>query len=123
MYRPTVRYDDAFKDYVDSLFHATYLDRNQIHRLGLFLLGQTEQGRRLLTSHLKKDVPLPSPTWTINDHGLWMFQTWLDREEGEKGETSYATQKEVTSNDKGTRHKGEICQTKTSDGTIRLFIS
>ncbi len=38
MYRPTVRYDDVFKEYIDSLFHATHLDRNQIIRAALFQL-------------------------------------------------------------------------------------
>jgi len=36
LYRPTVRYDDLFKTYVDQVFKSTTLDRNQIIRLALF---------------------------------------------------------------------------------------
>jgi hypothetical protein len=69
MYRPTVRYDDKFKDYVEGLFHSTSLDRNQIIRLGLFLLGHTKEGRDVL-QHFASS-PLPKPNWNKNDMVLW----------------------------------------------------
>lgn len=84
MYRPTVRYDDVYKEYVDKLFQATSLDRSQIIRMGLFLLGHTSEGKALLKAHLKKDVPLPSPAWGPDDHGAWRTQTWV-RERGGGG--------------------------------------
>ncbi|NGY76296.1 hypothetical protein F6Y02_07940 (plasmid) [Bacillus megaterium] len=34
-YRPTVRYHSIYRTYVDSLFQATELDRNQIMRCAL----------------------------------------------------------------------------------------
>jgi hypothetical protein len=68
-YRPTVRYDDIFKDYVDELFTATTLDRNQIIRLGLFLLGHTKEGKDVLTFFSKS--PLPDPKWNKNNMVLW----------------------------------------------------
>jgi hypothetical protein len=68
-YRPTVRYDDIFKDYVDDLFNATNLDRNQIIRLGLFLLGHTKEGRDVLNYF--SSSPLPEPKWNKNNTVLW----------------------------------------------------
>jgi len=61
MYRPTVRYDDIFREYVDSLFHATNLDCNQILRAAFFAAAHSEKFQNLLQPHQKKDVPLPSP--------------------------------------------------------------
>ncbi len=82
MYRPTVRYDDRFRDYMKDLFHATNLDRNQIFRLSLFLLGHTQEGKDFLSQHLKQGCPLPLPKWGISDHGLVM-DSWVDTlEEG-----------------------------------------
>lgn len=69
VYRPTVRYDDSFKEYVDSLFHSTTLDRNQIMRLALFLLGHTKEGKDVL-NHFATST-LPSPKWTVNDMVVW----------------------------------------------------
>ena len=69
MYRPTVRYSDEFKDYVDRLFHDTSLDRNQIIRLALFVLGHSKEGKEILD--LYSTSSLPSPSWTVSTHGLW----------------------------------------------------
>lgn len=81
VYRPTVRFDDSYKGYVEELFHATHLDRNQIHRLALFLLGFTHEGKEILEHFKKPDVTLPSPPWkSIGDYGVWLEQTWEDRE-------------------------------------------
>jgi hypothetical protein len=71
VYRPTVRYDNRFRDYVNDLFQATTLDRNQIMRLALFLLGHTKEGKEILTLHLKKNSSLPSPNWSPQHGGLW----------------------------------------------------
>lgn len=73
-YRPTVRYDVRFKDYVDSIFHATNLDRNQIMRLALYVLGHTSEGNRIL-EEFAKDVktPPPLPSWELlEDWELWL---------------------------------------------------
>ncbi|MEH6947703.1 hypothetical protein V7068_11650 [Bacillus sp. JJ634] len=75
MYRPTVRYDDVFKEYIDSLFHATHLDRNQIIRAALFAAAYSKEFLNLLTEHKKKDVPLPPPLWERTQHGYWMEQS------------------------------------------------
>jgi hypothetical protein len=74
MYRPTVRYADIFKEYIDSLFHATHLDRNQLIRGALFAAAYSQEFRELLTEYKKKDVPLPSPLWKSTQHRYWMEQ-------------------------------------------------
>lgn len=71
MYRPTVRYDDIFRDYVDELFHATNLDRNQIIRAALFTAAHTQEFRQLLEPSLKGDVLIPSPTWRLDQPEYW----------------------------------------------------
>lgn len=74
VYRPTVRYADIFLDYVDSVFHATTLDRNQIIRGALFSAALSVEFHKLLESYKKKDVPLPSPLWSLDQHEIWLEQ-------------------------------------------------
>ena len=74
MYRPTVRYDDVFKQYVDDLFRATDLDRNQIIRGALFAAAHSKEFHRLLEEHKRKDVPLPHPSWQLSDNHYWKEQ-------------------------------------------------
>lgn len=84
MYRPTVRYDDIFREYVDTLFHATDLDRNQIIRAALFAAAHSKEFRNLLEPYKKKDVPLPSPLWKLEQQCFWLEQRpKLDRLDGE----------------------------------------
>ncbi len=72
MYRPTVRYHDIYRRYVDSLFKATTLDRNQIFRLALFTAAHNPDFITLLKEYKRKDVPLPSPQWSHFMDGLWL---------------------------------------------------
>jgi hypothetical protein len=81
MYRPTVRYSDIYKQYVDSLFHATSLDRNQIIRAALFTAAFSEEFLNIINKYKKKDVPLPSPSWQLDKTELWMEQNPTRREE------------------------------------------
>jgi hypothetical protein len=75
MYRPTVRYDDVFKDYINNLFHATHLDRNQLIRGALFAAAYSKEFQTLLRPYQKKDVPLPSPPWKATQQRFWMEQS------------------------------------------------
>lgn len=84
MYRPTVRYDDIFREYVDTLFHATNLDRNQIIRAALFAAAYSKEFRNLLEPYKKKDVPLPSPLWKLEQQCFWLEQR--PRLDGEIGD-------------------------------------
>jgi hypothetical protein len=74
MYRPTVRYDDIFREYVDTLFYATSLDRNQIIRAALFAAAYSKEFQNLLEPYKKKDVPLPSPLWKLEQQCFWLEQ-------------------------------------------------
>jgi hypothetical protein len=83
MYRPTVRMDDRYEEYVNLIFRATpnEIDRNKILRLMMFAAPfsgffQSEVSRLLLP-----DVLLPSPPWSRSDSDLWR----LSEAPGEQG--------------------------------------
>ncbi|SMQ86643.1 hypothetical protein SAMN05444673_6642 [Bacillus sp. OV166] len=42
-YRPTIRYPDVYKDYVEKVFQATTLDRNQIIRFALYVAAHSDE--------------------------------------------------------------------------------
>lgn len=102
MYRPTVRYDAAYKSYIDDLFRATTLDRNQLIRLALFTAAHSEDYLRILNRYKKKDVSLPSPAWSADQHGYWTEQTYsaIEGSEDVNGRT-----------DEG--RKGTVCLNET----------
>ncbi|MEL3973064.1 hypothetical protein AAEO50_12330 [Rossellomorea oryzaecorticis] len=70
LYRPTVRYSDVYRAYVDDLFHATTLDRNQIIRAALFVAGHSKEFNEILKDYKKGDVPTPS--WSLSERALWL---------------------------------------------------
>ncbi|GAE27117.1 hypothetical protein JCM9140_3233 [Halalkalibacter wakoensis JCM 9140] len=74
MYRPTVRYDDAYKQYVENVFNSTHLDKSQIIRAALFIAGHTEQFSRIVEPYLKKGMSLPVPLWSEGQDELWLNQ-------------------------------------------------
>lgn len=74
MYRPTVRYSDVYRTYVDKMFHATTLDRNQIIRCALFTAAHNPSFLKLMEQYKRSDVPLPSSLWPSDNHDLWMGQ-------------------------------------------------
>lgn len=74
MYRPTIRYSDIFREYVDLAFHATHLDRNQIIRGALFVAAQTSEFHELLAPYKKQDVSLPASLWERDQHDYWLEQ-------------------------------------------------
>ena len=116
VYRPTVRYDDVYKKYVDDLFQATELDRNQIMRLGLFLLGHTEEGTQILKDHAT--TSLPSPPWSKDSKELWLAQVWLD-EYKERDVKPVAKEGRHESE----RREGSVQTVKFNNtGGIKLFI-
>ncbi|PEI51127.1 hypothetical protein [Priestia aryabhattai] len=73
-YRPTVRYHSMYRTYVDSLFQATKLDRNQIMRCALFTAAHNPVFLALMNQYKMSDVPLPSSPWQPSSHPLWMEQ-------------------------------------------------
>ncbi|KYG33440.1 hypothetical protein AZF06_21590 [Priestia endophytica] len=80
-YRPTIRCHQVFEEYVDELFHATYLDRNQIIRCSLF----TSAHSPLFLSKLefyKSSSSLPSPMWEPKQDLLWLERSPFISREG-----------------------------------------
>ena len=59
VYRPTVRYSDVYKTYVDSVFKSTR-HRNQIIRLALFVAAHSEEYKSILEKYKHTDVSLPT---------------------------------------------------------------
>jgi hypothetical protein len=74
VYRPTVRYDDLYKEYVDNVFSSTHLSRNQIIRAALFIAGHTEQFSKIIEPYLKRGMSLPAPLWSKDNDDLWYEQ-------------------------------------------------
>lgn len=70
-YRPTVRYSEIFRTYVNDVFHATTLDRNQIIRAALFSAALSPQFNQLLEKYRKPGVQLPSPKWNASQNSYW----------------------------------------------------
>ncbi|MBT2281671.1 hypothetical protein J7E51_27845 [Priestia megaterium] len=99
MYRPTVRYSDIYRTYIDDIFKATSLDRNQIFRLALFTAAYNPRFIELLEQHQKKDVPLPSPQWTHSMHHIWLEQD-IDIKEGESNNDYIERERETSSSSK-----------------------
>lgn len=83
MYRPTVRYSGTYRDYINSLFHATTLDRNQILRFALHAAAHSTDFQQTISKYKKGDVPLPLPAWNLDSTGLWMENTQQSEERGE----------------------------------------
>ncbi|WP_155010692.1 hypothetical protein [Priestia megaterium] len=81
-YRPTVRYHSMYRTYVDSLFQATKLDRNQIMRCALFTAAHNPVFLALMKQYKMSDVPLPSSPWQPSSHPLWMEQEPNIKEKG-----------------------------------------
>ncbi|WP_339147620.1 hypothetical protein [Sutcliffiella sp. BMC8] len=79
VYRPTVRYHDVFRKYVDDVFKVTSLDRNQIIRAALFTAAYSPQFHQLMKPYFydqeeRADVPLPEPKWSLREAKYWLEQ-------------------------------------------------
>lgn len=126
MYRPTVRYDDVYKEYVDQVFRSTTLDRNQIIRAALFTAAHSTEFHKLLEPYKRKDVPTPSPIWDRNDHALWLEQCPSNREEGRDvndGQHEVSTGEQIQKEQRkqqlvqGERRTGEV---RKENGTLKI---
>lgn len=127
MYRPTVRYNPIFKDYVEELFQGTELDRNQIFRLALFLLGHTKEGRDVL-KQFSKDASLPSPKWEQNHQWLWMENTMqqtseVGASELNEGGTSHVQRESIQGSVREVpRQAGQVHHGEIDTGGIRITV-
>lgn len=117
VYRPTVRYDERYREYVEELFKATNLDRNQIMRLALFLLGHSEEGKKVLSNYLKKGSSLPSPSWSKNHTVVWLEKTIEELPEGETSEEDVKSEpiKIIDNRGVGRRVQGECLERSTGE--------
>ena len=99
MYRPTVRYNNVYRTYVDDIFKATSLDRNQIFRLALFTAAYNPKFIEMLEQYQRKDVPLPSPHWSHSMHHIWLEQD-IEIREGEDNNDHIERERETSSSSK-----------------------
>jgi hypothetical protein len=75
IYRPSVRYDHRYKDYVDRVKEASGLDGAQIIRLALFVASSNPQFAAKIKEYAtKEDVKLPMPRWDKKDDNMWLLQ-------------------------------------------------
>ncbi|MFB5934635.1 MULTISPECIES: hypothetical protein [Peribacillus] len=80
VYRPTVRYPDVYKNYIENVYKATDLDRNQIIRLALFVAAHSNEYKSILQKHKIADVPLPCPDWGRDEDGCWTDQNYITKQ-------------------------------------------
>ena len=80
VYRPTVRYPDVYKTYIENVFKSTTLDRNQIIRLALFVASHSEEYKTILEKYKIADVPLPHPDWGLDEDGCWKDQNYSKKQ-------------------------------------------
>ncbi|MDM8150067.1 hypothetical protein [Priestia megaterium] len=130
-YRPTVRYHSIYRTYVDNLFRATELDRNQIIRCALFTAAHNPIFLALMNQYKMNDVPLPSSPWQPSSHRLWMEQEPNIEEKGggehddlERKGTSTSTSTLLRTSTDGQSMSGTTIQSdrqpSTSEKTARI---
>lgn len=78
-YRPTVRYPDLYKDYIEGVYKVTSLDRNQIIRLALFTAAHSPEFNAILQKYKLENVPLPYPNWEMDEEGAWKEQSYIKK--------------------------------------------
>jgi hypothetical protein len=139
MYRPTVRYSEIYREYVDRVFHATSLDRNQIIRLALFVAANSPEYNAILSEYKKADVSLPHVGWEPHQWQLWQSQEPTEIEEGgtshvidgrkagtsEVADVSRAGTAGATTPGENTRREGQIREgvIKATGGSISFALN
>ena len=140
MYRPTVRYHDVFKTYMDSLYDSCTLDRNQLFRLALFTSAHSDEFTSILKNYLKPDSTFPPTLWNSDDHYCWKEQNFdwhtIDNKDLlNKKDISLPSAKSLSKthdekdNDKSTQEthsiKGQVKRQKIelTDGVIKFTIT
>lgn len=122
-YRPTVRYDAAYQTYINSLFRATMLDRNQLIRLALFTAGHSDDYYAILRQYARKDVlTLPSPIWKPDQTGYWMEQVFAVDEEVTAVESNEGRQQAPTRQSRPVHNESRQTIRITNEGGIRFAL-
>ncbi len=80
VWRPALRCDSSFKDYIDSLYKVTSLDKNQIMRMMMFVSAHSEDFKFVISEYKKDGVTsLPSPKWETWEDAYWLNQTYKSK--------------------------------------------
>lgn len=74
VYRPSVRYDARYKEYVDRVKEATGLDGAQIIRLALFTAAENPEFAERLKRYTDGVLTMPQPKWNKEDDNMWLLQ-------------------------------------------------
>lgn len=103
MYRPTVRMDDCFRNWIEGVAKASGLDRNQVIRLALFSAPFSAVFVAQINSRKKTDVNLPPPPWQREtDGGPWRESSWNRKgREGDVNENINQKRKEISNESVG----------------------
>ena len=83
MWRPTVRYDERYRDYIDTLFKTSRLDRNQIMRLALFSAPYSPLFQAQI-KQFRASEDEASHEWEIWEHELWKQQSVEKKKEAQQ---------------------------------------
>jgi hypothetical protein len=80
VYRPTDRYPNLYKEYVEEVFKTTVIDRNHILRLTLFITAHSPEYNAILSKHKTGDVSLPHPGWEMDEERAWKDQNYIKKQ-------------------------------------------
>ncbi|HHY72310.1 MAG TPA: hypothetical protein GX497_03615 [Bacillus bacterium] len=81
MWRPALRCDSTYKNYIDSLHENTILDKNQIMRLMMFVAAHSEDFIQIITEYKRDGVTkLPLVPWQSWEDALWLNQTYKSKQ-------------------------------------------
>lgn len=73
-FKPSVRYDAQYKQYVDTLKKETGLHGAQIIRLALFTAGSNPEFITKLKQYTDGVLEMPDPEWDQRDDNMWLLQ-------------------------------------------------
>ncbi|MGJ9381822.1 hypothetical protein [Salipaludibacillus sp. CF4.18] len=83
MYRPTIRMDDAFKEWLEQVAKETGFNVNQLIRLAIFSAPFSAVFTAQLQKASETDVSLSPPPWDrLSDGGPWRWKEWKREEKG-----------------------------------------
>ncbi|MEC1744092.1 hypothetical protein [Schinkia azotoformans] len=83
VWRPALRCDSSFKDYIESLRKVTSLDKNQIMRAMMFVAAHSEDFKFVISEYKKEGVTsLPVPSWNPWEDEHWLNQTHTKKDTG-----------------------------------------
>lgn len=80
MWRPALRCDSVYRDYINSLHESTSLDKNQIMRLMMFVAAHSDEFYQILKEYQRDGVTkLTVAPWRSWEDALWLNQTYQQK--------------------------------------------